>query len=167
MSTLKALKEAQKPVAAPKLTARFSTDPLLYPIFTESERVMIGTLKTDARSYSCYAPEGWFDTLVEGERFVGAAALEGCLDPLDAVCDHWFVAIETGKAFHERAFLCDKAHMLAYSLEVRGHVTIPIANHYINSAMKSDIAVGLSLFRIKEVVEEFQKAFNENRPVRL
>lgn len=129
--------------------------------------VMVNRLKGEAEIYTRYTPEGWFNTLVEGERFVGVMALEGCMDPLEAVCDHWLIAIETGKTFKDRAFYSDKALMLAYSLEASGHITMPIAKYYIDKALKSDIAVGISLIRIKEVVQDFQIALNENRPVEL
>ena len=167
MSSLNALRLAQKPSTI--VTKAPSARPAehLYPIFTESEQTMIDALKLDAERYKGYAPQGWFETLLDGERFVGAMALEGCIDPLDAMCDHWFIAIETGKTFQDREFYRNKALMLAYSLEASGLITIPAANHYINYALKCDIAVGISLFRIKEVVQEFQKAFNENRAVKL
>ena len=167
MSSLSALRLSQKPstIVAKAPSARPAE--YLYPIFTQSEQAMIDTLKVDAEKYKGYAPQGWFETLLDGERFVGAMALEGCMDPLDAICDHWFIAIETGKTFQDRELYRNKALMLAYSLEASGLITIPAANHFINYALKCDIAVGISLIRIKELVQEFQKALNENRPVKL
>ena len=117
---------------------------------------MIQTLRDDASSYRVYADKHWFDTLIEGERFVGAMALEGCLDPLDAVCDHWFVAIEHGKMFQERSLYVNKAQMLAYALNERGLLDLKMAYSYVADATRDDVPIGISLARMKQIVEDLQ-----------
>jgi hypothetical protein len=117
---------------------------------------MIQTLKDDAQKYIGYAPAKWYETLIEGEAFVGAMALEGCLDPLEAVCDHWFVAIEHGKMFHERSLYMNKAQMLAYALNERGHIDLKMAYSYVADATRDDVPIGISLARMKQIVEDFQ-----------
>ena len=165
MSSLNALRLATKAPTSKAPLPKPSTH--LYPIFTESEKAMIQTLRDDASSYRVYADKHWFDTLIEGERFVGAMALEGCLDPLEAVCDHWFVAIEHGKMFQERSLYVNKAQMLAYTLNERGLLELNTAYRYLGEAVKSDVAVGISLARIKQIVEEFQIGLNQNTQVTL
>lgn len=134
------------------------------PIFTQDEIEEINTLKGEAQKYSRYE-EGWFDKMVLREAELAADSLEGCIDSLEVLTDHWNNAIEIGKLMFERHMYYNKAIGLAPALVSYGLVEMASVNHYLRCAMEPSLAIGISLGRVKDILLELQHALNGMRRV--
>ena len=162
-SSLKSLKRAASYLPPPP--AQKPRNDYYAPIFSEDEIEEINELKCQAEAFSKYGGEGWFDRLVEEETVLASDSLEGCIDPLEVLTSHWSNAIETGKLYQERAFCHDKAMMMANTLEHYVFIEMKSARHYLECAMNPKLLIGISLIRVREVLLEFQNAYNEQRRV--
>lgn len=160
-SSLRSLKKAMQPspVVVPPRNDYF------VPLFTQSEIDEMTELKVRAESYSKYGGPGWFELLLEEEKALASDSLEGCIDSLEVLCDHWNRAIEDGKILEERAFCHHKAIMMAHTLEEHGLVEMKTAQHYLECVMRPSVPLGMSLIRMKDIISEFQAAFNQKRRV--
>jgi hypothetical protein len=135
------------------------------PIFTQDEIEEINTLKGEAQKYSKYAEEGWFDKMVAREAELASDSLEGCIDSLEVLTDHWNNAIEIGKLMFERQIYYNKAIGLAQTLVSYGLVEMASVHHYLRFATAPTLSIGISHSRVKEILLELQHALNGMRRV--
>lgn len=135
------------------------------PIFTQDEIEEINTLKGEAQKYSKYAEEGWFDKMVLREAELASDSLEGCIDSLEVLTDHWNNAIEIGKLMFERHIYYDKAIGIAHTLVSYGLVEMASVNYYLRCAIAPNLSIGISHSRVKEILLELQQALNGMRRV--
>jgi len=169
MASLNALKKASKrsrePEAEAKVEPRHPFFKYVKPLFSEEEMAMIASLKAETERYAKYAPADWIVQVLKDEDAITMSALEDGLDPYDAGIEHWLAAIDVGKLLEERSELRSRATDLAHLLDEYGLTQMHSANHYISCAMDPQLSYKENVFRLKEVVSEFQSALNERRAV--
>lgn len=135
------------------------------PIFTQDEIEEINTLKGEAQKYSKYAEEGWFDKMVATEAEIASDSLEGCIDSLEVLTDHWNNAIEIGKLMFERHMNYHKAIGLAQTAVSYGLVEMASVHYFLRCATAQHLSIGISHSRVKEILLELQNALNGMRRV--
>jgi len=167
-SSLSSLKQASKRSRALPEQETESEHPFykyISPIYSPDEEEVLQTMRLEAETYSKYARSEWMVELLNEEKTISTSALESCTDPYEATIEHWQVAIDAGKLLKERVLLESHATSLAYSLTEYGLIRMSSAHHYIGGAMNPSQSYKQNIFRLKEIISEFESAIRERRQV--